>query len=240
MNLAGARVLVTGASSGIGACLAAQLDRRGATVLATGRDGAALRRWGGRAFDLAAPGAIAELVSWAGEIDVLVGNAGIGWTGEFTEMPAEKITELLTVNLAANMLLARELVPGMVSRGRGTIAFVSSIAGYLGVADEVAYAATKAGLTGFADSLRLSVEPHGVSVSVLVPGVVETSFFSRRGKGYPRARPRPVAADAAATALIDAIEHGRPEVFAPRWLRFPARLKGAAPALVRTLRSRFE
>lgn len=240
MRLDGARVLITGASSGIGACLATQLDRRGATVLAAGRDQDALRRWQGRSVDLTERGAAAELAQWAGEIDVLVGNAGLGWAGEFAEMPAGKITELVTVNLVANMQLARELVPGMVRRGRGAVTFVSSIAGYLGVADEVAYAATKAGLTGFADSLRLSLAPHGVSVSVLVPGVVDTPFFSRRGRGYTRTSPRPITADSAAAAMIDAIERGTPEVFAPRWLRGPARLNGAAPAIVRALRSRFE
>lgn len=239
MKLDGRRVLVTGASSGIGAEIAGLLAERGATVLATGRDSdalAVLPSAGYTAVDLGQLGAAAELARWAGEVDVFVGNAGIGYAGALSGMPEQRITELVTVNLLANLALARLLVPAMQRRGEGAVGFVASIAGVMGVGDESVYAATKAGLLGFADSLRLEVAAHGVQVNTVVPGVVDTAFFERRGARYDRARPRPVPPRAVAAALVDALERDRAEVFVPSWLRLPARLRGGAPALVRRLR----
>jgi short-subunit dehydrogenase len=79
----------------------------------------------------------------------------------------------------------------------------------------------------------------GVGVTVVVPGVVATPFFERRGRPYDRARPRPVSADSVATALVLAVERDRAEVFVPAWLRLPARLHGALPGLAHALQRRF-
>src|SRR6202021_3142276 len=97
--------------------------------------------------------ALAAPAAPRGGIDVLVNNAGLGWAGPVGEIPAAKVTELATVNLAAPIELTRLLVPGMAGRGRGGVAFVSSIAGGTGVRGEAVYAATKAGLAAFAESL---------------------------------------------------------------------------------------
>lgn len=249
MKLAGARVLITGASSGIGAATAVELGRRGARVLLAGRDAGALATlaadidgsaW--HAGDLAAPGATRRLAEWvteAGGVDVLMCNAGIGWAGRFVEMTDEKIAELVAVNVTATLQLTRELLPNMVHNGRGHVVFVSSIAGCLGVAEEAAYSATKGALRVFADSLRLELAGSGVGVSSVYPGVVDTAFFSRRGQPYVRQRPRPVAAETVATVIARAIERRQPEVFVPAWLRFPARLHGALPAMVQALERRF-
>src|SRR5207249_3466234 len=147
MRLDGAVALVTGASSGIGAATAAALADAGASLLLSGRDEARLAEVAGRTGgtvlggDLAAPGAAANLVEQAlavppaaaRGIDILVNNAGLGWAGPVGEIPAAKVTELATVNLAAPIELTRLLVPGMTERGRGAVAFVSSIAGVTGV-----------------------------------------------------------------------------------------------------------
>jgi short-subunit dehydrogenase len=122
---------------------------------------------------------------------------------------------------------------------RGHLVFVTSIAGRMGVADEAVYSASKAGLSTFADAIRLAHAPDGIGVSVVVPGVVDTKFFDRRGRPYDRRSPRPVPAAKVAAALVAAVEHNRPEVFVPAWLRFPARLNGLAPALVAKLQRKF-
>jgi short-subunit dehydrogenase len=241
----GARALVTGASSGIGAATARRLAELGARLLLVGRDERALAELaaetGGRtlAVDLRRPAAPTEIATWAGDVDLLVCNAGIGWAGPLADLPLAGIDELVTVNLTAHLGLARLLVPGMVTRGRGHLVLVSSIAGCLGVADEAVYAATKAGLRTFADSVRLANAGTGVGVSVVVPGVVDTPFFTRRGAAYDRVRPKPVAPDEVAAALVNAVRHNRSEVFVPAWLRFPARLHGAFPGLVYQLQRRF-
>ena len=221
MRLDGAVALVTGASSGIGAATAAALAGAGTRLLLSGRDEARLAEVAGRTggvalgCDLAAPGGAADLARQAltaarGGIDILVNNAGLGWAGPVGEIPAAKVTELATVNLAAPIELTTLLVPGMIERGRGGVVFVSSIAGITGVRGEALYAATKAGLATFAESLRYELRGHGVGVSVIVPAVIDTPFFSRRGRPDGRARPAPVHAGRVATAIVSALEQARP------------------------------
>ena len=189
--------------------------------------------------DLGEPGAVRQVVEWCGGVDVVVCNAGVGFAGDLGSQSLESIDELVTVNLSAHLGLVRLLLPAMVAARRGHLVFVSSIAGCMGVADEAVYSATKAGLRTFADSVRLAVGGTGVGVSVVVPGVVDTPFFVRRGKAYDRGRPRPVTAEVVAEAVVGAVVKGRAEVFVPRWLRFPARLRGLAPRLVDRLQDRF-
>ncbi len=249
MRVDGARALITGASSGIGAATAVRLAALGARPLLVGRDKQALTDLAGSTggerlvADLGRPGAAQEVADWAmataGGVDLLVCNAGVGWAGDLADQEPAAIGELVTVNLTAHLVLARLLLPRMAAAKRGHLVLVSSIAGCLGVADEAVYAATKAGLRTFADSVRLAYAKAGVGVSVVVPGVVDTPFFGRRGKPYDRTRPKPIPADDVAKALVGAVRHNRAEVFAPSWLRFPARLHGAMPGLVFALQRRF-
>ena len=246
----GGRVaLVTGASSGLGEAVAVALAGRGYRLVLHGRDTARLAdvatRTGGTAVtaDLAVPGGAERLAGAAldaeGRVDVLVNNAGAGWAGPFERMAAETSEGILAVNLAAPVALTRLLLPGMVEAGGGHLAFVTSIAGRLGVAGETLYAATKAALDAFAESLRLELRGTGVAVTVLVPGVVDTPFFVRRGAPYVRRRPRPLPPDRVAQALVRGIESGAADIYAPAWLRLPVAVRGAAPGLYRRLAGRF-
>ncbi|HZD38822.1 MAG TPA: SDR family NAD(P)-dependent oxidoreductase [Actinomycetes bacterium] len=249
MRLEGRIALVTGASSGIGRALSPLLAERGATLALAGRDTAALAEVAGRtggeplAADLAEPGGaelLADLVlERHGRVDLLVSNAGAGWAGDLAAMPLEVAERLVTLNLVAPVRLTRLLLPGMLERGSGHLVYVTSIAGATGVAREAVYAATKAGLATFADSVREEVAGSGVTVSVVVPGVVDTPFFERRGSAYDRAWPPPIPAERVARALLRAIAADRAEVFAPAWIRLPARLKGAVPGVYRRLALRF-
>src|SRR5215472_13853395 len=258
MRLTGAVALVTGGSSGIGAATARALA--GARLLIAGRDPARLAaiagQTGGTALtaDLAAPDGPAGLADAAqraaaallpapgdGEagIDILVNNAGLGWAGSIGDITAEKVTELVAVNLTAPMQLTRLLLPGMVARGRGRVVFVSSIAGATGVRGEAVYSATKAGLVSFAESLAYELDGHDVRVSVVVPGVIDTPFFDRRGRPYGRKRPGPQPPERVARAIVACLEHDRCISFVPRWMRLPAWLHGAAPGTFRALATRF-
>ncbi|MFC4003522.1 SDR family NAD(P)-dependent oxidoreductase [Prauserella oleivorans] len=241
----GTNAVVTGGSSGIGAATAELLARRGCSVLVVGRDADALgdvaHRTGGRACvaDLTDPAAADQVLAEAGPVDVLVCNAGLGWAGPLEAMPADTLEKLVQVNLLAPARLVRAALPGMVARGRGHLVFVSSIAGSMNVAHEAVYSATKAGLDALAGSVRGELAGRGVGVSVVVPGVVDTPFFARRGVPYVRRRPRPVPAERVARALVRAVERDRAEVFVPGWLRLPARLRGIAPVLTDALQRRF-
>ncbi|KAA9378415.1 SDR family NAD(P)-dependent oxidoreductase [Microbispora cellulosiformans] len=242
MRLAGARVLVTGASSGIGTAIALELWARRARLVLSGRDREALAavaaRTGGEVVpaDLAQDGT-EELAARAGPVDVLVANAGEGWSGPLTRMPGGTAERLIAVNLTAHVRLTRLLLPAMIERGRGHLVYVASIAGVVGVPEEAVYAATKAGLLAFAESLRY--ELPGIGVTTVVPGVVDTPFFARRGTPYARRRPAPVPPERVARAVAVAVERGRAEVYMPAWLRLPARLHGAAPGPFRALARRF-
>jgi NAD(P)-dependent dehydrogenase (short-subunit alcohol dehydrogenase family) len=242
VDLVGRVVLVTGASRGIGAATCAALTRRGAVVVAAGRDEQALAGVAAASTvvaDVAHPGAAAELVAAAvgrhGRLDAVVANAGLGWAGEFAAMDPDRIAELIDVNLRAPILLARAALPAL--RRPGALVFVTSIAGLVGVPGETVYSVTKAGLETFATLLR--EEADGVTVSTVAPGAVDTGFFTRRGVPYDRSFPRPIPPRRVADAIVEAIATGRERRVEPRWLAFPARLSATAPKTYRALARRF-
>ena len=251
MRLDGAVALVTGGSSGIGAAAARALSAAGARPLVAGRDLARLQavatETGGLALaaDLAAADGPAKLAAAASEaagaggVDLLVNNAGLGWAGPIGQMTAEQVAGLVAVDLTAPIQLTRLLAPGMVARGHGHVVFVSSIAGATGVRGEAVYSAAKAGLACFAESLSYELAGRGVGVSVIVPGVIDTPFFERRGTPYDRRRPAPLPPQRVASALVSAVERDQSLVFVPRWMRFPAWLHGALPGTFRRLAARF-
>ncbi|GHB28465.1 oxidoreductase [Streptomyces viridiviolaceus] len=242
--------LVTGASSGIGAAVARRLSAEGAwRLVLSGRDPARLRRVAedtsatAFAMDLTLPGADRQLADYtlaaAGPVDLLVAGAGIGWAGEFLDMPPHTIDELLDTDVLATMRLVRAVLPGMVEAGSGRIVLIGSLAGCVGVRDEAVYSAAKAALGAFADALRYELRGTGVGVTHVVPGVVDTPFFEHRGAPYRRSRPRPVPPERVADAVRRAVVRGRDEVYVPGWLRLPCRVRGAAPGLYRWLAARF-
>ena len=249
MQIKDAIALVTGASSGIGYATAVRLAAAGARVVVHGRASRPLMELAERTgavpvtaelSDPDAPARLAEVaLAVGGRVDILINNAGVGRAGPFAELPPERIDDLITVNLAAPVKLTRFLLPQMLARGGGYLMFVTSIAGRMGVAEEAMYSATKAGLDVFAESLRFELVGTGVQVGVLVPGVVDTAFFARRGRAYERHRPRPAAAEVVADALIRAVASGTAERYVPAWLRLPVAVRGAVPGLYRRLGARF-
>lgn len=263
MRLRGAVALITGGSSGIGAATATALAEAEARVLVAGRDrdrlAAVARQTGGVALeaDLSSAGgraslagealrAAAGLAPAAGAsprtptgIDILINNAGVGWSGPIGEMTTAKVAELVAVNLTAPVEMTRLLLPGMSARGSGRVVFVSSIAGATGVRGEAVYSAAKAGVACFAESLAYELCGGGVGVSLIVPGVIDTPFFERRGRPYGRRKPEPIPAERVATAIMSALERDRSVVYVPRWMRVPAWLHGAAPGAFRVLAGRF-
>jgi len=236
--------LVTGGSSGIGAAIAESLTAAGCGVVVLGRDRTRLdalaRRTGARALmaDLSTAEGLSQAADAAMGVDLLVNSAGRGWAGDLAAMAQTDIDALIAVNLTAPLRLTRAALPGMRERGRGHLVFVSSIAA-VGVGGEAVYAATKAGLRTFAASVRHEVAGQGIGVTTLLPGAVRTPFFEHRAMAYDRRFPRPLAPAKVAAALLQAVERGEPEVFAPRWLSAAARVQGAVPELFHRLAGRF-
>lgn len=245
MRIAGSTIMVTGASSGIGAATALAAGKAGAKVVLAGRDQARLEEVAAEAggtpvvADLSEADGVRKAAEAAEHVDVLVNNAGFGYAGELADMPPERIPGLIEINLTAPVALTHALLPGMIERRRGHVVFVTSIAGATGVRGEAVYSAAKAGAGVFADALRQEVAGTGVGVSTVLPGIVDTPFFDHRGVPYARTRPRPIPPERVAAEILAAVERNRAEVYVPRWLGFPVRVKGAAPGLYRALAARF-
>lgn len=245
MWLTGSACLVTGAASGIGRATAVALAAAGAEVVGSDRP-EAIGAVPGRAIacDLAEDGAPARLAAEAeaalGRVDVLVNCAGVGLYGAAADLEADAVRRLLAVNLAAPVELTRALLPAMLERGSGHVVNVGSVVGFVGRPNEALYAASKAALATFTESLRAEVRPYGVSASLVAPAAVETSFFAERGAPYGRRRPRPVPPERIAAAILGAIRSDRASVVVPRWLALPIRVHALAPRTFRALANRFD
>src|SRR6202035_4408905 len=122
--------------------------------------------------DLAARRDVERLLAEAGEVDILVANAAHPASGLLTDLAQERIDHILEVNLRAPIALARGLAPGMIARGSGHMVFISSLAGKAASSVSSMYSATKFGLRGFALGIREDLRPHGVGVSVVLPGFI--------------------------------------------------------------------
>ncbi|HEU5267402.1 MAG TPA: SDR family NAD(P)-dependent oxidoreductase [Jatrophihabitans sp.] len=245
MRLSGALVLVTGASGGIGAAVVHSLARVGARPLLSGRNARRLERLAAEldaewvVADLADADGPRALAEAAGPIDALINCAGVGSLCRLAMEPAAGIECIVRTNLTAPILLTRELLPGMLARGRGHLAFVGSIAGLTGVPREVTYSAAKAGLLTFADALRLELHGTGISVSTLSPGAVDTPFWTHRGAPYDRSVPRLMSAESVADILVRDIQRARARRVTPGWLAVAPAVRAAAPRTYERLAGRF-
>jgi short-subunit dehydrogenase len=188
-------VLVTGASSGIGAALAERFAREGHALVLVARRAAHLaelaealaQRHGVSALalptDLACPGAVPALAETLRRrrvrIDVLVNNAGVLHQGAFTRMKPEQQRAMLDLNVTAFTELLVHLVPPMRRRGHGRVLNVASIAAFQPVPSLATYAATKAYVLSLTESLSEELKGTGVSITALCPGITATQMVSR-------------------------------------------------------------
>jgi 3-oxoacyl-[acyl-carrier protein] reductase len=180
-SLEGKTALVTGGSRGIGAAIGEELARAGADVVLgyrSGKDEAEelAQRIGGRAIqaDVSDPAEAARLVAEAGDVDVLVNNAGVTRDGLLARMSDDDWRTVLDTNLAACFYTCRAVTRPMMKKRRGSIVNVSSIVGVHGNWGQTNYAASKAGIIGFTKSLAKELGSRNVRANVVAPGYVTT------------------------------------------------------------------
>jgi short-subunit dehydrogenase len=237
MSALSGTVLLTGASGGIGHAIARAVAPASGELILTGRRSEVLEplaaELGARvvACDLAVREDVERLIAQAGRVDVLIANAGMPAGGLLGELTQEQIDQMLEVNLRAPIALARALTPGMVERRRGHAVFMSSLQGKATTPVASIYCASKFGLRGFALALREDLRPHGVGVSVVLPGFIrDAGMFADAGAKLPPGIGTRSPEDVA-DAVVSAIERNRAEVeVAPVGLRLGTAAASVAPA----------
>jgi short-subunit dehydrogenase len=220
-ELAGKVAIVTGASAGIGAATALELARRGARVALAGRreteleaQARAIAEQGGEAIaittDISDAAQVSHLVERTqgelGSVDVLVNNAGIGWTKLLVHSSPAEISRIVDINLTGAILTSRAVLPAMLERRSGAVINVSSVCGRVAV--EPLYSATKYGIRGFSLALRRQLNGTNVSVSLVLPGNIRTDMT--KDIDEPMTAPEVVA-----RAIAGLITHPRREIVVP-------------------------
>lgn len=243
MQLNGKRVLITGASRGIGESLARAFSAAGAEVALVARSGEQIRslasELGGSAYpaDLSDPGQVAGLISRVeldgAPIDVLVNNAGLESTAGFADAPDDELRRVTEVNYLAPAELCRQAIPGMLRRGSGHIVNISSVAGSVVFPGLVTYAASKAALSHFTAGLRADLRGLPVRTTLVELGPVPTDMLARADnyeptrRSFDRAKRIRLSVDVpretVAAKVVDAVRKDRKHVRVPkRTAGFPA------------------
>jgi uncharacterized protein len=241
VDISGSKVLLTGATGGLGHAIARALAAKGADLILTGRRTDVLEplasELSARALsvDLSDPASTDRLLSEAGELDILVANAALPASGLLDSFTMDEIDRALEVNLRAPIAMTHALAPEMVRRGRGHILFMSSLSGKTGTAGSSIYNATKFGLRGFAMAMRAELHHTGVGVSAVFPGFIrEAGMFAESQVQLPKGVGTR-SPDDVAKAVVEAIERNRGEIdVAPFSLRVGSAFSGIAPEMAAT------
>jgi short-subunit dehydrogenase len=234
VELSGASVLLTGASSGIGAATAVALAARGARLGLLARRVDRLEEVAGRCeragaarvelwpcdlSDLdAAESAALEAEARFGGLDVLVNNAGAPKRKAVQRLTFDEVGRTMLVNYLAPVRMTLAVLPGMLARRRGSIVNVSSLGGRLGIRGEAAYSASKFALCGFSESMLADLHRTGVDVRLILPGAIATEIWDQPDNDAafydgPFEPPSTVA-----DAIVAAVEGDRVETYVPDML----------------------
>jgi short-subunit dehydrogenase len=237
MELLGKRVLITGASRGIGRSLASAFADAGATVALVARDGAALEALAGELGGTAHPADLLDreqrerlvhrVEDEAGPVDVLVNNAGLAVAEAMWDHDADELANQITLNLVAPLELCRQAIPRMLRRGHGHLVNVASLAAVAAVPGMSVYAATKAGLSHGTSALRDELKGLPIQLTTVMVGGVPTDMLHTAESGYAPfhksfARLRLIQLlpdtppDVLAAAVVKGVEQKKHTVYLPK------------------------
>jgi short-subunit dehydrogenase len=251
MKLEGARILLTGASRGIGAATAVVLANNGAHIAIAARHKEGLEKVSKRVrdagsdaypivVDMSKPEEVKAMVVEAedklGGIDVLINNAGLGLSAPVKDIKPDDLRYVFEVNVVAPTIATSLVLPAMLKRRRGHIVNVGSVASHIASPDLGGYAASKHALKALSDALRMELQGSGVSVTLICPGPIATEFTENTRGKYPDHYPkRPVGAPAedVGRAIVRSIEKRLAEVFIPGYYQPLVGLDAMAPQIMR-------
>jgi short-subunit dehydrogenase len=226
----GSRILVTGASQGIGLALAHEAAERGAQVLAVARSDNLLQELADKLQARGMPLHILvgdvtnpqdrnrmahEALERMGGLDILVNNAGIGATGHFAEVSPDRLRKIMEVNFFGMTEMIRVILPMLRNGRQPAIVNISSVAGKRGIPARSEYSASKFAMQGFSEALRAELAKDGIDVLVVCPGLTQTNFSQNmleQKARMPMDHMRGMTADKVALAILKSIENGRDEI----------------------------
>jgi len=261
-QLAGAHVLITGGSQGIGFATAQRALERGARVSLVARDADRLAsaedvledaigdptRVAAEPADVTDADAFEEAIGLLsaqfGPVDVLVTNAGGARPGHFEEMPSSVFSDQMALNYFGTLIPIRSVVPSMIERRSGHLLLVSSAAGLVGVYGYAAYSPAKFAVRGLAETLRAELKPHGIVVGCAYPPDTDTPGLATENETKPAATARISAsikarsADDVGRAIVRGIERDRMVITADRSTAMLARMSGVLGPVVRATMDR--
>jgi len=252
MSLRDKTVVITGASSGIGRAAAYEFAHRGAKLVIAARRGERLEEVARecRSFGVTCTTIVADvtkrddcerLIASAGEVDVLVNNAGFAIFDPIEKSIAGDLESMMQTNYFGTVYCTKAVLPQMLDRGAGSIVNVSSIAGIMGYARMGGYCATKFAIIGFSEALRDEVIARGVRVALVCPGTTDTDFFVKAERGKMPAASRLILAvkpERVARAIADAAEDGKYRRILPPFAALYMRLKEMFPRIAHLLMRR--
>jgi short-subunit dehydrogenase len=244
-------ILITGASSGIGRCLAIDFAKRGTIVVGCGRSQERLDRTLNEVRAASPSSAmipcevgdrqqvqnmVAKVIADFGKIDILINNAGIGMRNPFAETSVETIEKVMRTNYLGMVYCTHAALPSMIARGSGHIVNVSSVAGIISTPHLSGYCASKFAMNGFSESLYYELKPLGIHVTAICPGPVRTGF----SQGFANLRPKSpgflmLEPETVSRLVIRAIDAKKFEVVMPLSLALVCRLARMAPGLFRAV-----
>ncbi|MFL5329724.1 MAG: SDR family NAD(P)-dependent oxidoreductase [Gemmataceae bacterium] len=229
-SIAGSRVLITGASQGIGRSLALQAAMRGARVLAAARNAPLLEELGEEAkaagypiktlaADVIKPedrlAMIGAMVERFGGMDILINNAGIGASGNFAEAKEDRLRSIFEVNVFGLAELIRHAIPVLKQGVKPAIVNISSVLGKRALPGRSEYSASKFAVQGLSEALRGELSKDGIDVIIINPGLTQTNFSQNmieRKSLIQLDHMRGMTADQVAMATLNAIERGKNEI----------------------------
>lgn len=249
-NLHSKTAIITGASSGIGMAATRKLAHEGANVVIAARNREVMQTL---ADEISATGRkalivptdvrepdqctnlIQQTVAEFGTVDILINNAGLGYSNLVGDLVDDEVRTMIETNLLGVMWCCNAVIPIMQQQKWGRIVNVGSVAGRIALPTSSVYCATKFGLDGFSQALRAEVRRQGIGVSLLNPGYVRTDFARRaaRGKTFSTSRPGPwMTADHVADKIVELVYHPRRQVIVTKPYLLATGLTRFAPGLV--------
>jgi short-subunit dehydrogenase len=250
VKVAGAKVLLTGASSGIGAATARALAAHGATVALVARRADRLEQvladcrrdspessmWVADLSDLDAVGDLARSIDdGIGGVDVLVNNAGAPKRRHVTNLTPDEVEQVMGLNFFSPVRLTLALLPRMRERGRGVVVNVASLGGRIGIATEAAYCASKFAFAGWSEAAAIDLAGSGVEVRLVTPGAFQSEIWDQPDNDPPFFDTPKAPPEECAEAIVAAIEGQRFETYTPDMQQFVVGKTGDVDGFLATM-----